>query len=74
MIERVTQPLQQKDGIEVFRDIVIDIESRLRKGLLRNPWEVEVALLCNGRVSAESSFTMPSFTDIRCTLVRLECT
>lgn len=54
MIEKVTQPLQQEDGIEVFRNIVVEIESRLRNGLLRNPWEVEVALLSSGRVSAKA--------------------
>lgn len=74
MIEKVTQPLQRQDGIEAFRAIVVDIESRLRKGLIQDPWEVEVALLSNGRVSAEISSLLHSFTDIRCTLVRLRCT
>lgn len=54
MVEKVIQPLQRKDGIEVFRDIVVKIESRLRNGLLRNPWEVKVALLVSGRVSAKA--------------------
>lgn len=74
MIEKVTQPLQRKDGLEAFRNIVVDIESRLRKGLLQNPWEVEVALLSNGRVSAGTSFLVLSLTDISCTLVRPKCT
>lgn len=74
MIEKVTQPLLRRDGIEALQDIVVEIKSRLRKGLLQDPWEVEVALLSNGRVSAVTSFLMLSFTNIRCTLVRPECT
>lgn len=61
MIEKITRPLQQKDGIEAFRNNIIEIEYRLRNGLLQNPWEVEVALLSIGRVSIEACFY--AFTD-----------
>lgn len=51
MVNQITEPLQRQSGIEAFRDIVIDTEFRLRSGLLRDPWEVEVTLLSCARVS-----------------------
>ncbi len=51
MINQIIEPLQRHSGIEAFRETVVDTEFRLRSGMLRDPWEVEVTLLSSGRVS-----------------------
>ena len=56
MISNITRPLQQRLGIEAFQSIVVEIESRIKRGLLQNTREVEVALINNGRVSSKYSF------------------
>lgn len=51
MLDQIIRPLQRRGGMNAFRDIITNIEFHLRSGLLRDPWEVEVALLSIGRVS-----------------------
>ncbi len=52
MIGQITQPLLQQSGIEALRDGVFDSQAQLHTGLLRDPWEVEVMLISNGKVRA----------------------
>ena len=56
MVRRVTDPLWKERGIEAFRHNMVDAEFKLRRGLLRNPRELEIALLSSGRVSSKSAF------------------
>ena len=55
MVRHVIGPLQKEQGIEVFRHNMVDAEFKLRSGLLRNPRELEIALLSSGRVSSKSA-------------------
>ena len=51
MVASITTPLRDDPNTEGFHDIIDDVEARLRVGLLRNPREVEVVLIINGKVS-----------------------
>ena len=56
MVRQVTDPLRKERGIEDFRHNMVDAEFKLRSGLLRNPRELEIALLSSSRVSSKSAF------------------
>lgn len=56
MVRQVTDPLRKERGIEAFRHNMVDAEFKLRSGLLRNPRELEIALLSSSRVSSKSAF------------------
>lgn len=45
-------PLMQLDGLEDFRDQILETESFLNRGLLYNVREVELKLAFDGQVSA----------------------
>lgn len=45
-------PLMQLDGLEDFRDQILETESFLNRGLLRTVREVELKLAFDGQVSA----------------------
>ena len=44
-------PLLQLDGLEDFRDQILETESFLNRGLLHNAREVELKLAFDGQVS-----------------------
>ena len=52
LIEKVVQPLKKRRGIEAFQATLRDARDRIRNGTLRGIREVEVNLVCSGRVSA----------------------
>lgn len=45
-------PLMQSDGLDDFRDQILETESFLNRGLLHNEREVELKLAFDGQVSA----------------------
>lgn len=53
MQTRIIDKLLQWDRVENFHRVVIEAQSDLQRGLLRNPREVEVQLAADGRVSHE---------------------
>lgn len=55
MVASITAPLRDDPNTDGFHDIIYDAESRLHAGLLRNPREVEVLLLVNGKVSVSAT-------------------
>lgn len=52
LIEKAVQPLKKRRGIEAFQANLMDARDRIRNGTLREIREVEVNLVCSGRVSA----------------------
>ena len=52
LIEKVVQPLNKRGGIEAFQANLRDARDRIRNGTLLDFREVEVYLVCSGRVSA----------------------
>ena len=51
MIEHITEPLAALSGIEALQDQIVQAHNLVQRGLLRDPWEVEIILLGGGRVS-----------------------
>ena len=52
LIEKVIQPLKERRGIEAFQANLMDVKDHIRNGTLRGIREVEVNVVCSGRVSA----------------------
>ncbi|KAG8530505.1 uncharacterized protein KY384_005008 [Bacidia gigantensis] len=55
LVDHLIRPLQSAKGIEALFDIILDAEFQIHMGLLRDPREVEVALLYAGKLYSKTS-------------------